>query len=73
MAEYSVILFESNNFAMWSNEVLKENNLTPKLMNVPRHLSSDCGYCIRINRDDKDVAIALMSAEDIEYQEVVDI
>lgn len=70
---YSVILFESNNFAMWGNEVLKENNLSPKLMNVPRHLSSDCGYCIRIKRADKEEAIKLMTTENIEFQEIADI
>lgn len=71
MSKYAVILFESNNYAMWCKDSLKENKLAPKLMNVPRNLSSDCGYCVRVAAEHVEKAVEIMKSEDIEYQDVV--
>lgn len=70
---YSVILFESNNHAMWCKQALTENKLETKLINVPRDLSSDCGYCIRILSSDSTVAKSIMNDSQIEYQDIVEI
>ncbi len=73
MEEYSVILFESNNYAMWCNASLKSAGLSVKLMSVPRHISSDCGYCLRIERSDREKALEIIDNEEIEFEDIVDI
>ena len=45
--EYHVILFDSVHHALWSEKILKEKGLPHKLIPVPRHISSDCGICLR--------------------------
>jgi hypothetical protein len=45
---HSVILFPSTQHALHAERVLQVRGLAVKLIPVPRHLSSDCGVCIRI-------------------------
>jgi len=45
---YLVILFDSTSAALLAEKFLKEGALTYKIIPVPRHISSDCGVCIRI-------------------------
>jgi hypothetical protein len=42
-----VVLFQSVNGALLAEKLLKKEGITYKLIPVPRHLSSDCGVCIR--------------------------
>ncbi|MGC9325248.1 MAG: DUF3343 domain-containing protein [Desulfomonilia bacterium] len=45
---YQVILFDSVNSALLAEKLLKRDGISFKIIPVPRHLSSDCGVCIRI-------------------------
>jgi hypothetical protein len=45
---WAVILFHTSNHAIRAEKVLKEAGHTCRLIPVPRHLSSDCGVCLRI-------------------------
>ena len=45
---FAVILVESTSQALRIEKLLVKHNLTCKLIPVPRHLSSDCGVCVRI-------------------------
>jgi len=45
--EYHVILFDSVHHALRSEKILKELGIPHKLIPVPRHISSDCGVCLR--------------------------
>lgn len=44
---YHVVLFHSVHHALRSEKILKEKGLPHKLIPVPRHISSDCGICLR--------------------------
>jgi hypothetical protein len=44
-----VILFNTTHAVMWARKLLVNENIQHKLIAVPRHLSSDCGYCINFN------------------------
>lgn len=44
---YGVVLFQSVNGALLAEKLLKEKGVEYKLIPVPRHLSSDCGVCLR--------------------------
>jgi hypothetical protein len=49
--EYHVILFDSVHHALRSEKILKEAGIPHKLIPVPRHISSDCGICLRVTVD----------------------
>jgi len=49
----SVVLFESISHALRAEKLIKTAKITCKLVPVPRHLSSDCGVCLRFNKDAK--------------------
>jgi hypothetical protein len=51
--QYSVILLHSTSHAIQLEKSLSNTGIACKLIPVPRHLSSDCGVCIRISRSDK--------------------
>ena len=70
MAEYSVILFFSNNYTIWASNVFKKKEISHKLIPVPRHLSSDCGYCVRFNSSDLTVIESLLSENGIEFDRI---
>ncbi|HNW29370.1 MAG TPA: DUF3343 domain-containing protein [Spirochaetota bacterium] len=48
---YCAVLFKSVNQTMWADKILEEKGILHKLIPVPRHISSDCGVCLRINSD----------------------
>ncbi|MBU2610737.1 MAG: DUF3343 domain-containing protein [Chloroflexi bacterium] len=47
---YAVILVPSTSYAIQIERLLQESGILCKLIPVPRHLSSDCGVCVRIER-----------------------
>jgi len=51
---YGVVLFHSTNWAIKAERVLQKAGLEVKLIPVPRHLSSDCGVCVRFNWADEE-------------------
>lgn len=44
---YHVIIFKSVHHALRAEKLLKESRVPNKLIPVPRHISSDCGVCLR--------------------------
>jgi hypothetical protein len=73
MSEYSVILFHSTNYAIKASNVLKKNDFIHKMVPVPRHLSSDCGYCVRFNSADSEMIRALFEKTEVEYDRIDEI
>lgn len=73
MPAYSVILFHSNNYSVWASNVLGKNGYAHKMIPVPRQLSSDCGYCVRIDSGDRDAVRRLLEETGVEFDRVEDI
>ncbi len=67
----AIILFHSTNYAIWAQNLLKENNIDCKMIPVPRDLSSDCGYCVRISPEDSEQAEKILNDNDVEFDSVV--
>jgi hypothetical protein len=44
---YCIALFYSTNGALLAEKLFKREGITHKIIPVPRHISSDCGVCIR--------------------------
>jgi hypothetical protein len=58
--KYVVYLFPSVSYALKAEKILKERKIAHKLIPVPRHLSSDCGVCLRITADQQDMVTEAM-------------
>ncbi|HOO90751.1 MAG TPA: DUF3343 domain-containing protein [Syntrophales bacterium] len=57
---FCVILFDSTSEALLAEKLFKKADIPHKVIPVPRHLSSDCGVCIRFSaRDTQRVKTAL--------------
>ena len=58
--KYIVFLFPSVSYTLKAEKILKAAGIAHKLIPVPRHISSDCGVCLRIMEEQQDrVATAL--------------
>lgn len=56
-----VILFPSIHFALRAEKLVKERGIAHKLIPVPRHLSSDCGVCLRIPLEKKEEVLGILA------------
>jgi hypothetical protein len=54
--EYLVILFESVSYALKAEKILKQEGVPHKLIPVPKHISPNCGVCLRLTMDFKERA-----------------
>jgi hypothetical protein len=73
MSNYAAILFHSPNYAIWTARVLKKGGIESRMIPIPRHLSSDCGYCVRIDSADSRRALELLNSNSIEYDRIEEI
>jgi hypothetical protein len=65
---YAIILVYSTSRAIRAEQILHRAGIASKLIPVPRHLSSDCGVCLRIERTDAEMARAALQAAHIEIE-----
>jgi len=70
---FSVILVLASSHAMRAEKVLAQADIPCKLIPVPRHLSSDCGVCVRVRRPDRKAAVRALKAAQIEMEGVHDV
>lgn len=70
---YSVILVDSTSHAIRIEKLLTQHQIICKLVPVPRHLSSDCGVCVRFVSEAKKTVEALIAAQSIQIQSIEDL
>ncbi len=61
MIPQGVILFPSIHFALRAEKMMKGKGIAIKLIPVPRHLSSDCGVCLRIPWEKKEETLEILA------------
>lgn len=59
----AVVLFESVSHALGAGKIIKGAGIESKLIHVPRHLSSDCGICLRFLAEDRERVEALLQGK----------
>ena len=64
--QYAVILVYSTCHALRAENILQGVDIACRLIPVPRHLSSDCGVCIRIEESHGEQAIEALEADRVE-------
>jgi hypothetical protein len=67
--EYGVVLFHSTSGALRAEKLLKKEGIAYKIIPVPRHLSSDCGVCIRFSSQDESLVKKTLSNK-VEVQSI---
>ena len=68
--EYSVFLFYSTSGAIRAEKLAKDAGLKVKLIPVPRHLSSDCGVCLRCDSSQVEHLQGILDASRVEFEEI---
>ena len=68
--DFGVVLFESTQGAIKGERALQHAGFTPKLIPVPRHLSSDCGVCLRFSWPEYAGVEQALRAGDVQYVEI---
>jgi len=67
-SEFAAILVDSTSHALRIEKLLVNQDLACKLIPVPRHLSSDCGVCVRILKSDMETIKTLLIEHHINDQ-----
>jgi hypothetical protein len=70
MDDFSVILFPSGTQSLWTARILKRAGIQRNLVPIPRSISSDCGYCVRIKRPDVEKVKELLEKNGIGYTKI---
>ncbi len=68
--QYAVILVHSTSHAMRVEKLLQAKGIACKMIPVPRQISSDCGACIRILREDVETARQTIQAGSVEIETI---
>lgn len=71
--EYAVILVVSTSHAIRAEKLLQGAGIPCKMIPVPRHISSDCGVCVRVLRADTEAARTTLEAARVEIERLHDI
>jgi len=70
---YGVVLFHSVQGALGAEKLLVGAGVAHKLIPVPRHLSSNCGFCLRFNWAEKEPVERLLSEGKLGVEGVVEL
>jgi hypothetical protein len=71
--QHTVVLVYSTSYAIRAEKVLARAGIDCKLIPVPRHLSSDCGVCVRVQRADREAARQALEEIGMEMEGIHDI
>ncbi|NLE99608.1 MAG: DUF3343 domain-containing protein [Anaerolineales bacterium] len=70
---YAVILTHSTGHSVRAEKVLFMAGISSKLIPVPRHISSSCGVCVRIERSDREAALRALEQARVEIEGIHDV
>ena len=69
---YMILLFDSTSAALFADRLLKKEGVPFKIIPVPRHISSDCGVCIRFSPQDRE-KIERILADTVDIAEICEL
>ncbi len=73
LEQHAVILVDSTSYAIRAEKVLLKAGVPCKMIPVPRHLSSNCGVCVRIARADREAARLALEQVGLQFDGIFDI
>ena len=66
--EFVYVIVYSTSHAIQIEKLISDRGITCKLIPVPRHISSDCGVCVRIQQKDATAVERVIVEKEIEIQ-----
>lgn len=67
-----VITFHGTYYVLKAERLLMKAGIAAEAIAAPRHVSSDCGICIRFRRPDEERVLALLASAGLETAGVHD-
>jgi len=67
---YGVALFHTNSAVLRAEKILLREDITLKLIPVPRHLSSDCGIALRFDLSDETRVREILEAAGVPFDSI---
>ncbi len=58
--KFAVFLFPSVRHAMKAENILRDEGIAHTLIPIPRHISEDCGVCLRVGIGQQDQVAAIL-------------
>lgn len=68
MAAQKIITFPSVHYALKAEKLLRGEGIPVAAINTPRHISSDCGICLRFEGDLESKVKEALRKGGVEYQ-----
>ncbi len=65
-----ILLLYGTSHALRAEKVLQQAGIACKLIPIPRHLSSDCGVCLRLAQADGEPARGLLAAAGVDVSPI---
>jgi hypothetical protein len=66
-----VVLFASVHHALRAERLLEAEGIPYKLIPVPRHLSSTCGFCVRFEWSDRERVEPCLAQAKVPFERIV--
>jgi hypothetical protein len=66
---YFVAIFHSTSGALMAEKIFKREGIPHKIIPVPRHISSDCGVCLRFSASERQRAEATLAGK-VDIQDI---
>jgi hypothetical protein len=66
---YLIALFYSTSGALMAEKLFKKEGIPHKIIPVPRHISSDCGVCLRFSASERERAEATLAGK-VDIQDI---
>jgi hypothetical protein len=70
-SSFGVVLFQSTQGAIGAEKLLVSAGVRHKLIFVPRHLSSTCGFCLRFAWTDRNTVEGLLAEAKLGVERIV--
>jgi hypothetical protein len=70
---YAVLLMYGTSHAIRAEHLLNRAGIACKMIPVPRHLSSNCGVCVRIERADVEAAQKALGEGSLDIESIREI
>jgi len=67
-----IMTFHGTYFVLKAEKLLQKEGIKVEAIAAPRHISSDCGICIRFNRNDEERVRRYITSANIEINGVYD-
>ncbi len=70
MTVYAIITFRSTHFALKAKRVIEKNGRRSETIPVPREFSSECGFCCKVNWEEREEMEKILRENSVEIDSV---